>query len=76
MIGVVMGYTVDFIWDDEANVWVATSDEITGLALESEQLDVLVNKVKLAVPELLKLNNQTPASYINCRTHERQLVYA
>ena len=70
-----MGYNADFIWDEEANVWYATSDDIIGLALESEQLDTLVDRVKLAVPELLELNQQAPATHINCRIHDRQLVY-
>ena len=28
-------YTVTIIWDPEADVWVATSDDISGLVLES-----------------------------------------
>lgn len=29
-----MEYTVDFLWDDKAQVWDAKSDEIPGLVLE------------------------------------------
>jgi hypothetical protein len=29
-------YVVNFEWDDEAKVWIATSDDIDGLVLESE----------------------------------------
>ena len=76
MIEVHMTYNVDIHWDDEANVWYATSEDIIGLTLESENLDLLVERVKTAAPELLELNNQAPATRINCRTHERQLVYA
>ncbi len=59
-----MQYTVNYMWDEEASVWVATSKDIIGLVLESEQLDVLMHRVKDAVPELLELNNQPSASII------------
>ncbi len=52
-----MDYKVEFTWDDEAGVWVATSDEITGLVLESESLDDLMKRVRDAVPELIELNH-------------------
>ncbi len=60
-----MNYTVYFTWDDEAEVWVATSPNVTGLVLESESLDELIHRVEEAVPELLELNNQEPARSIN-----------
>ena len=53
-----MRYTVNLLWDSEASVWVATSDDIKGLVLESGSLDVLIERVRMTVPELLKLNNQ------------------
>ena len=34
-----MAYIVDLNWDEEARVWVATSEDIHGLVLESESLD-------------------------------------
>jgi len=49
-------YKVDFIWDEEAAVWVATSEEIPGLVLESGSLDALMERVRYAIPELLTLN--------------------
>ena len=73
----IMNYTVLFTWDDEANVWVATSPDIIGLVLESESLDILMNQVKDAIPELLELNSQKPAkvvSYICNRT--QTMAYA
>lgn len=36
-----MNYTVNLLWDADASVWVATSDDIKGLVLESGSLDVL-----------------------------------
>ncbi len=50
-----MEYLIDLFWDKEADVWVATSDTLH-LALESDSIEVLIERVKLAVPELLFLN--------------------
>ena len=48
--------TVRAVWDDEAQVWVATSDDVPGLATEAESMDVLVEKLKTMIPELLDAN--------------------
>ena len=47
---------IDFYWDQEAFVWIATSKDVPGLVLESDSYDVLLEKVRFAVPELLELN--------------------
>jgi predicted RNase H-like HicB family nuclease len=49
-------YTIIFFWDDEAAVWIAESEDLPGLILESDSFDNLVEKVKKAVPELLELS--------------------
>ena len=49
-------YTIDLLWDDEASVWIAESQDLPGLILESESFDTLVERVKKAVPELLELS--------------------
>ena len=54
-----MDYKIRFLWDDEAAVWVATSEDVPGLALESGSFDALVEKVRYAIPELLELNRQS-----------------
>ena len=51
-----MEYEVRAKWDPEAAVWIATSEDIPGLVLESGSLDVLMERVKNAIPELLELN--------------------
>ena len=51
-----MDYTVNLVWDNEANVWVATSEDIPGLVLESGSFDALLERIRFAVPELLSLN--------------------
>ena len=55
-----MEYNVNFTWDDEAQVWIAQSDDIPGLVLEGGSLDALIERVRFAAPELIDLN-ETPA---------------
>jgi predicted RNase H-like HicB family nuclease len=43
-------------WDEEAHVWVATSDDVPGLATEGDTLEGLVEKLKIVIPELLDAN--------------------
>lgn len=43
-------------WDDEADVWVATSDDVPGLATEADTLEALSSKLRIMVPELLDAN--------------------
>jgi hypothetical protein len=43
-------------WDDEAKVWVASSDDIVGLATEAETVELLTKKVFVMISELLALN--------------------
>lgn len=51
-----MRYSIRLIRDKQAGVWVAVSDDIPGLVLESDSLDNLLERVRLAVPELIALN--------------------
>ena len=53
-------YKIDFRWDDEANVWIATSNDIHGLILEHDTFDGLVEEVRLAVPALLSFKKPLP----------------
>lgn len=53
-----MEYKISAHWDNEAQIWTATSDNIPGLCLESPSFDALVEKVKVAAPELLEMNNK------------------
>ncbi len=38
-------------------VWVATSDDVPGLATEAATMEALVDKLKVIIPELLVANN-------------------
>jgi predicted RNase H-like HicB family nuclease len=51
-------YYVDADWDPEAEVWVATSDDLPGLATEAPTLEALAEKLKTLIPELLTDNHQ------------------
>ena len=53
-------YTIKMNWDTEAKIWYAICDDIP-LALESGSFDALVERVKVAVPELLQLNGAESA---------------
>ena len=56
--------TVSIDWDPDAQVYVATSEDVPGLATEHENADALIQKVVELVPELLLLNNRPHASKI------------
>ena len=47
-------------WDADASVWVATSDDVPGLATEAETLEALSSKLDSMVPELLDANLGIP----------------
>jgi predicted RNase H-like HicB family nuclease len=70
-------YTVLLTWDDEAQVWYCTSDDIPGLVLESESLDVLVERVRHAAPELLELAmHESDISYTPFKAERCSMVFA
>lgn len=48
-----MNPAIDFTWDPAAGVWIATSESIPGLVLEDESLDELIERVKIAITEIL-----------------------
>ena len=53
---------IKLIWNDEAAVWVAASQDVPGLVLESGSFDALLERVRYAVPELIELNGNRPDS--------------
>lgn len=55
-MGVRAPLIVRAIWDDEAQVWVATSEDVPGLATEAPSWDKLIPKLKVMIPELLDAN--------------------
>lgn len=53
-------YHIQADWDPEAGVWVATSDDVPGLATEAETIEALAEKLRTMVPELLEANQLFP----------------
>ena len=49
-------YEIMLVWDDEAQKWYAQNDDIP-IMLEDGSIDTLINRVKLAAPEMLEINN-------------------
>jgi predicted RNase H-like HicB family nuclease len=49
-------YHVTAEWDDNARVWVASSEDVPGLATGADTFEDLVEKLKIVIPELLVEN--------------------
>jgi predicted RNase H-like HicB family nuclease len=49
-------YRVQADWDPEAGVWVATSEDVPGLATEAPTVEALAEKLRIMIPELLEAN--------------------
>ncbi len=43
-------------WDGEAGVWVAQSEDVPGLVAEADSPNILSQKLRILIPELLELN--------------------
>jgi predicted RNase H-like HicB family nuclease len=43
-------------WDNEVEVWVATSDDVPGLVTEAATKEELLAKLQIMIPELLEAN--------------------
>ena len=66
-------YEIRAQWDSEAGVWVAESEDVPGLVAEADSPNVLVQKLRTLIPELLELNgvpNDRPASFHVLYQHE------
>lgn len=51
-------YEIRAQWDSEAGVWVAESEDVPGLVADDSP-NVLVQKLRTLIPELLELNGAT-----------------
>ena len=49
-------YNIKAEWDEEAGVWVASSDEVPGLATGADTFEALIEKLRAVIPELLEEN--------------------
>jgi hypothetical protein len=48
--------TIDARWDPQASVGVATSNDMPGLIVEADTLPIMIDEVRLVLPELLELS--------------------
>ena len=60
MLTIMDEYTVTIAFDDESQKWYAQNDDIP-IILEDHSIDALINRVKLAAPEMLEINNMPHA---------------
>ncbi|MGD0025811.1 MAG: DUF1902 domain-containing protein [Xanthobacteraceae bacterium] len=54
-------YRVIAEWDEDARVWVASSEDVPGLATGADTFEDLIAKLKIVIPELLVENGLLPA---------------
>ncbi|MEH2337656.1 DUF1902 domain-containing protein [Nostoc sp.] len=74
-------FKVEPFWDSDAEVWVATSDDVPGLVTEASTIEVLTQKLREIISELIILNKIVPADYVGSITfeltsHRQELITA
>ena len=57
-------FKVQAFWDKDAEVWVATSENVPGLVTEAFTIEVLTQKLREMIPELILLNRIVPLDYV------------
>lgn len=62
-VGVPLLIKVKVVFDPEANVYVATSPNVRGLAVEADSLDEVRKQVEIVLPELLEINHLVDAKH-------------
>ena len=50
--------TIDAWWDAEAGVWIATSQDIPGLTVETESWSAMIAEVPLVIEDLLEVREE------------------
>jgi hypothetical protein len=56
-LGVDISIRVDIFFDEDACVFVATSEDLPGLVLESESKEILIGEINEAIPNLLEMEH-------------------
>ena len=67
-------FRVDIKWDEEGNEWVATSDDVKGLVLNCGSVDVLIERVRFAIPDLIDVTGPFYVNF-NVESYEFGTVY-
>jgi predicted RNase H-like HicB family nuclease len=63
-------YHVDAAWDSGAEVWVATSEDVPGLATEAPTVEALSERLRTMIPELLEANGLLPSGQLEAIVFE------
>jgi len=58
-------YHVTACWDDEASVWLGTSEDVPGFCVEAKTVEELMQAAGELIPELLILNGVLPQGDIS-----------
>jgi predicted RNase H-like HicB family nuclease len=56
-------YRVMVEWDEDAKVWIASSDDVPGLATGADEFEDLIEKLTVVIPELLFENGLLPRPF-------------
>ena len=64
-------YAIKLTWDSDAYVWIATSEDVPGLVLESGSYDALIERVRMAVPDLLGQNYKDIPIHFTAERYEK-----
>ena len=72
-------YKIQVFWDTKAEVWVATSEDVSGLATEADTLENLNDKLREMIPELLQLNrmleeDSQESIHIELTCHRQEII--
>ena len=51
-------------WDQEAGVWVAESTNLPGLVTEAETAELLLEKLRIMIPELLSYSPDLASGFL------------
>jgi len=60
-----LNYSVNAFWDPEVKVWVATSEDVPGLVTEAPTMEMLTEKLRIMIPELVMFNHCLPRDAAN-----------
>jgi predicted RNase H-like HicB family nuclease len=71
-----MKYKIYLKWDDEAGIWYSHSNDIPGLILQSNSVEALIERLRLAAPEILELSGQSTNNVTLDFKAERVLSYS
>jgi predicted RNase H-like HicB family nuclease len=58
-------FKVEAFWDSDVEVWVATSNDVPGLVTEASTIEVLTQKLREIIPELIMYNHSETSTRYN-----------